>query len=215
MRSISLRTTLRCATLLAYHPVSGQPDMSEISALNDVELMARIRSKDQTALSELYGRYINLVFDLAFFVLRNAAWAEEVSQDTFLKIWGQAHAWDSSRGSLATWLLTITRYTAIDRLRKENRRPTWGAADIDDLLNVLSSGEGVDSAAWQDQQLVQNLMDELNPEQRQVVEMAFFGGMSHTEMAESLALPLGTIKGRVRAALHKMRDLWIKKYEDA
>ena len=206
---------MSCVTLLAYHPVPGQREMSETPALSDVELMERIRSKDQTALSELYERYINLVFDLAFFVLRNAAWAEEVSQDTFLKIWGQAHAWDASRGSLATWLLTITRYTAIDRLRKENRRPTWGAADIDDLLNVLSSGEGVDSAAWQDQQLVQNLMDELNPEQREVVELAFFGGLSHTELAEALKLPLGTVKGRVRAALNKMRDLWLKKYEGA
>jgi RNA polymerase sigma-70 factor (ECF subfamily) len=184
--------------------------MAELSSPDESELMRRIRAKDQSALNILYDRYINLVFDLAYFILRNPGWAEEVSQDAFLKVWTQAHQWDPSRGGLPTWLLTITRYTAIDRLRKENRRPSWGAADIDDLLNSLSSGEAVGDVGWQDAQFVREMMNTLPPEQREVVELAFFGGLTHTEMAETLKLPLGTVKGRVRAGLQKMRDLWLR-----
>lgn len=174
---------------------------------SETEWIRKIRDqRDQAALTALYERYIGLVYDLAFFVLRSAELAEEVSQDVFLKVWHQAHAWDPARGALSTWLLTITRYTAIDRLRMENRRPSWNAIDLDDMLEFLTNGG---EEHWQNRQILDDLVRALPPDQLEVIELAFYQGLTHSELAERLNLPLGTVKGRVRAALGKLRAAWL------
>lgn len=193
---------LNCEVVICAHK---RTNMSEN---RDVELIQRISARDQAVLSELYQRYIDMVYDLAYYILRSAELAEEVSQDTFLKVWNQAHAWDPQRGGLSTWLLTITRYTAIDRLRMENRRASWGAVDLDDVIEFLANGGSSGEEAWQNRQLIDSMMRELSPDQFQVIELAFYQGMTHTEIAEKLSLPLGTVKGRLRSALQKLRDLY-------
>jgi RNA polymerase sigma-70 factor (ECF subfamily) len=176
----------------------------------DAALLDRIRRRDEAALAELYDRLGGLVYSVAYHVLQNATLAEEVTQDTFLKVWNQAHSWDGARGRVTTWLATIARYTAIDRLRVEQRRDPKPQVDIDDVINVLGTSAIMDEPGWADERLVRELMLELPRDQMQVIELAYFKDMSHTEMAEHLNIPLGTVKGRVRAALIKLRDLWSK-----
>src|SRR3982751_1885749 len=96
--------------------------MSEIS-FDETDLVSRLIARDQSALSELYQQFGGLVYSIALRVVQNSNMAEEVAQDTFLKVWHQPTSWDPDRGKFVSWLLTITRYTAIDRLRKEQRRP--------------------------------------------------------------------------------------------
>jgi RNA polymerase sigma-70 factor, ECF subfamily len=182
---------------------------SDVSSL-EIAILARIGRGDEAALAELYDRLGGLVYSVAYRVLQNPALAEEVTQDTFLKVWNQAHTWDGARGRVTTWLATIARYTAIDRLRVEQRRDPKGQVDLEDVMNVLGALAAMDEPGWADERLMRSLLHELPPDQRQVIELAYFNDMSHSEMAEHLAIPLGTVKGRVRAALFKLRDLWAR-----
>lgn len=181
---------------------------------SDVELMRRVSRQDQSALSELYQRYGGAVYSLALRVLHNRTMAEEVTQDIFLKVWHQAEKWDPTRGQLASWLLTIARYTSIDRLRKERRQPALTLTPLDDMPNVLSTRGLVDDPRWHDGRLIRSLMTQLPAEQVQVIELAFFQGLTHSEIAESLNLPLGTVKTRVRLGLQKLRNLWLEAMPD-
>ncbi len=184
--------------------------MSKRVTFDEANLIDRIVRRDQQALSELYQLTGHLVFGLALRVMQNRTLAEEVTQDTFLKIWNQAERWDPQRGTVVTWMLTITRYTAIDRLRKEQRLSPWIGIDLEDLSNILGRPGPQDDPAWHDGRLIQDLVEQLPDDQKEVVELAFFGAMSHTEMAEHLQLPLGTVKGRVRRGLQKLRELWLE-----
>ena len=185
--------------------------MPEIS-FDEADLVRRLIERDETALSELYQHYGGLVYSIALRVVQNATMAEEVTQDTFLKVWHQPESWDPERGKFVSWMLTITRYTAIDRLRKEQRRPLQNAVELDDMR--IGSRGAVDDPLLQDGQLLRSLLERLPQEQVQVIELAFFQGMSHSEMAEYLALPLGTVKTRVRLGLQKLKSLWLEVMEN-
>ena len=170
---------------------------------DEAGLVHRLFERDQSALSELYQQFGGLVFSVALRVLQNRTLAEEVTQDTFLKIWQQPTTWDPNRGKFIGWLLTITRYTAIDRLRKEQRRPLRNAVELDDArLGVRGL---VDDPNWEDKRILRALLDRLPKEQIQVIELAFFQGMSHSEISEYLGLPLGTVKTRVRLGLRRLK----------
>ena len=177
-----------------------------LDPMNEIELIRRINARDQQALSAFYTQFGSLVYGLALRIMQNNTLAEEVTQDTFLKVWNQAHRWDAERGSVVTWLMTITRYTAIDRLRKE--KSPWTAIDLDDVLEFMGKDSPFDDPAWHDGRLIRSLIQQLPADQQQAVEMAFFGAMSHAEMAEQLQIPLGTVKSRVRRGLQTLRELW-------
>lgn len=172
------------------------------------DLIYRIRQQDQTALSKLYEDYGGLVYGMALRVLQNATLAEEVTQDVFLKVWKQAHQWDSQKGKFSTWLLTITRYTAIDRVRKEERRTPDISVNLDKMLNLIGE-EGVIDAGWANSQLMRGLLAQLSDVQRESIDLAFFKGMTHDEIASHLNIPLGTIKSRIRQGLINLKQLWI------
>ncbi|MFN2167658.1 MAG: RNA polymerase sigma factor [Anaerolineae bacterium] len=178
------------------------------TSIRDDELMRRVVARDQAALMALYERYGNLVYSLAYRVLRNAGLAEEATQDTFLKVWHKSVQWDPARGQLSSWLLTITRYASIDRLRKEQRQTALGAADLDSVVDPPSTLGRVGEARWFDRQVLRQMMEELPTEQAQVIELAFFVGMTHSELAEHLDWPLGTVKTRLRLGLKKLRARW-------
>jgi RNA polymerase sigma-70 factor, ECF subfamily len=182
--------------------------MSEHLTPNDQELVERVAQQDQAALTALYQRYGTLVYSLAYRVLNNAHLAEEVTQDTFMKVWRGSTRWDSERGRFSSWLLTIARYTAIDRLRQEQRHTTANATSLDDAPPVSTDIGRPDDPLLQDGQLLRQLMQQLPEEQSQVIKMAFFMGLTHRELAEKLNLPLGTVKTRVRLGLQKLRKLW-------
>jgi RNA polymerase sigma-70 factor (ECF subfamily) len=170
----------------------------------DSQLIQRIQQRDQRALMELYQRYGSLVYGLALRVLQNQGFAEEVTQDTFLKIWQQPERWNPALGQFSSWLLTITRNAAIDRLRKERHAYTHQIEHVERLVEGRAEGD----AHWYDGQVLASLLSQLPAEQRQLIELAFYQGYTHSELAENLHLPLGTVKTRLRSGLQKLRVLW-------
>jgi RNA polymerase sigma-70 factor (ECF subfamily) len=166
----------------------------------EMRLVARIRAGDQQAMSELYDRYSKVVYAVALRVLQDAAGAEDVLQDVFLQLWRNPDAFDASRGSLAAWLAVIARHRSIDRLRK--RRPETNIEDC-----VIASGPDLRDETERTLiiEKVRGALDLMSPEQRQAMELAFFQGLTHTEIAEKTGEPLGTIKTRIRSGLQQLR----------
>lgn len=167
---------------------------------DEMRLVARIRAGDQQAMSELYDRYAKVVYAVALRVLQDAAAAEDILQDVFLQLWRNPDAFDASRGSLPAWLAVISRHRSIDRLRK--RRPE---TDIEDC--VIAGGPDLREEAERTLVIekVRSVLGEMNPDQRKVLELAFFQGLTHTEIADKTGEPLGTIKTRIRSGLRQLR----------
>lgn len=180
------------------------------SLLQDRDLMRRIEQQDQSALAQLYERYGRPVYSLTYRVLQNSALAEEATQDTFMKVWKQSARWDSDKGVLTSWLLTIARYTAIDRLRQEQRQTAPQMVSIDAIVSPEAEEGQPEDIILRDGVVLRHLLTQIPQEQAQVIEMGFFQGLTHTELAERLDQPLGTIKTRARLGLQKLRALWIE-----
>ncbi|MFZ1134048.1 MAG: sigma-70 family RNA polymerase sigma factor [Candidatus Korobacteraceae bacterium] len=165
-----------------------------------MRLVARVRAGDQQALAELYDRYSHVVYGVALRILQDTGAAEDILQDIFLQLWRRPDAFDSSRGSLAAWLAVIARHRSIDRLRR--RRPET------DIEECVIAG-GVDPRDETERTLViekvRVVMNEMSSDQRTAMEMAFFQGLTHTEIAEKTGEPLGTIKTRIRSGLQMLR----------
>ena len=170
------------------------------NAADDMRLVARIRAGDQQAMSELYDRYGKVVYAVALRVLQDASAAEDVLQDVFLQLWRNPDAFDASRGSLAAWLSVISRHRSIDRLRK--RRPE---VDIEDC--VIAGGPDLSHEAERSLvvEKVRAVLAEMDPNQRRALELAYFQGLTHTEIAQKTGEPLGTIKTRIRTGLQQLR----------
>lgn len=171
--------------------------------------MQRILQRDEQAVTDLYQQYGSLVYSLALRICQNVESAQEVTQDTFLKVWRQSDRWDAAKGRLVVWLLTITRYTAIDYLRRESRQPQTGYTTLDDLAETVGKQPRIDDAAWLDRRIMLSLLTDLPPEQQQVIELAFYQGMSHSQISEYLRLPLGTVKTRLRLGMQKLKTGWL------
>lgn len=184
----------------------------DYASLDDSQLLNLIAQKDQLALDQLYTRYGTPVYSLALQVVSSPHLAEEITQDTFMKVWNNPTQWDSNKGKFSSWLLTVTRYTAIDRIRSEQRQATDQASTIDNL--PLASDIGIpDDPQRRNGQILRRLISRLPPEQAQVVMLGFFRGMTHRELAKHLDLPLGTVKTRVRLGLQKLRSMWTETHE--
>lgn len=189
------------------------------AAPDDLRLIRRVAQRDQNALLDLYTRYGNAVYALALRVLQQSALAEEVTQDVFLKLWQQPDRWNPGLGRFSSWLLTLARNASIDRLRHEQRRgyrPTaFGAYDEgrDPPEDTAAEPSPFSDPLWYDGQILRRLLTRLPAEQRELVELAFFRGYTHSELAELLGLPLGTVKTRLRAGLQKLRALWLAEEE--
>jgi RNA polymerase sigma-70 factor (ECF subfamily) len=182
--------------------------MPEYDSTRDIDLMRRIGQHDQSALRELYEQYSAIVYSLAYRTLNNTQLADEAMQDTFLKVWNKPENWDPLKGKLSSWLLTVTRYTAIDRIRAEQRHVSSNHASLESVAPIPSDIGVPDDPMWHDGQMLREMMDDLPEEQKQVIVLGFFKGLTHREMAEQLQLPLGTVKTRARLALQKLRQAW-------
>lgn len=156
----------------------------------------------------LYSRYSGPVYGLALRILRDPSPAEEVTQDVFLKLWRDPSRWNAALGHFSGWLLAVTRNAAIDRLRTERRRQPPIAVELTDLNEPTAADPPSQDPLWYDGQLLRGLMRSLPSEQRELIELAFFGGYTHSELADLLQLPLGTVKTRLRAGLQKLRAHW-------
>jgi len=181
------------------------------SDLPDPALVERVAQGDRSAFLELYDRHVSRVFALATRMLGDRASAEEVTQDAFLKLWTRARAFSPTRGALLAWLLTIARNNALDRIRLEARRPALVEASLSDLEDgrpdLQAPGSGSEEARWRSLRFA---LAELPDGQRQVIELAYYQGLTHSQMAEMLGLPLGTVKTRLRLGMERLRDAWIE-----
>jgi len=181
-----------------------------VANLTDNDLVGQVALGDERAFLALYDRHVSHVYALALRILRDPMLAEEATQDTFLKLWGRARQFLAERGTLVTWLLTIARRTALDRVRLEGRRPVLSDATDPDLAwnDIPEPGTFSDENRWRSMHFAVQALPE---EQRQVLELAYYQGLSQSEIAETLGWPLGTVKTRLRAAMEHLRQTWIEK----
>ena len=177
--------------------------------IDDNELIESVARGNEQALLVLYDRYASRVHALTLRILGDTMLAEEATQDTFLKLWSRARSYLNDRGSLIVWLLAIARHTALDRLRLEARRPLLSdRTDPEDIWPILADNRNhPDEARWRSLYFA---IQALPGEQRQVIEMAYYQGLSQSEIAEVLGWPLGTVKTRLRAAMEQLRREWGK-----
>ncbi|HLJ66166.1 MAG TPA: sigma-70 family RNA polymerase sigma factor [Chloroflexota bacterium] len=172
----------------------------------DGELMAAIQGRDVSALEAFYDRHRVLAYSLAMRVLGSQNEAEDVVQEAFLNLWRAADTYRSDRSSARSWLLSIVHNRSIDKLRGRRTRvqaaALEAAMDIPDRTDVWR--EVSQALTGQD---VRRALAQLPPEQREAIELAYFQGRTHTEIAELTEVPLGTVKGRMRLGLHKLRSL--------
>lgn len=173
-------------------------------------MVARVVKGDEAAFMTLYDRHASHVYALTLQILHDPMLAEEATQDTFLKLWGRARQFLAERGSLLIWLLTIARRTALDRVRMETRRPVLSdSMDPDDLWpNIPDANTNSDEERWRSMYFT---VQALPSDQRHVIELAFYQGMSQTEIAETLGWPLGTVKTRLHSAMEHLRQTWFEK----
>jgi RNA polymerase sigma-70 factor, ECF subfamily len=166
----------------------------------DLATVTAMKSGDQSALAELYDRYSSVVYAVALRVLGDAAAAEDILQEVFLQLWRNPAAFDAARGSLGAWLAVITRNRAIDSLRR--RKPE---TDIEDVVVSVVPDLASEADRSRAAQKVRGALGAMPAPQRTALEMAYFEGMSHTEIAEKTGEPLGTIKTRIRSGLIALR----------
>ncbi|HUR33855.1 MAG TPA: sigma-70 family RNA polymerase sigma factor [Vicinamibacterales bacterium] len=176
------------------------------TAAHDQVAVERMIRGDQGGLAELYDRHGRFVFSLALRILRDRGDAEDVTQEVFVQAWKQADRFDTARGNVVAWLVTMARARSIDFLRRRRVRPAL--APVDTRLEAVDEGPGQDlQLEWgQRADAIQEAMRSLPLLQRLAIELAFFEGLTHAEIAAQLEVPLGTVKTRVRQGLLKLRD---------
>lgn len=177
-------------------------------AVSDEMLLARIVRREEEALAALYDRHSRAAFALARHILRDGETAEDVVQEAFLTLWRRAETYRPERGAVRAWLLTVVRNRAIDVLRSPSRSgPSATATSVDDLNLVAPDNPEQDAMRMVEGRVVRAALAELPPEQREVVELAYFAGLAYPEVAERMGIPLGTVKSRMRLALERLRAL--------
>jgi RNA polymerase sigma-70 factor (ECF subfamily) len=180
-----------------------------LTEASDADLAALLAAGEVGALAEIYDRYGALAYSVALRVLKDAGRAEDVVQECFLKLWQGASSFDAARGTLRGWLLSSVRNRAIDQLRGRagHQRQELDLADFEDLT---AAGAGADPwrevSAAMEREAVRAALERLPREQREAVELAYFGGYTYGEIAELAKVPVSTIKGRMRLALEKLHS---------
>jgi RNA polymerase sigma-70 factor, ECF subfamily len=174
---------------------------SDVREMN--ELVAALRRRDERALAELYDRYGHAVYALALRITADSGAAEEISLDSFWQLWQQAERYDVAQGSLLNWLLTIARSRAIDRVRALGTRKRTQATDITEVNGVRPPEEIAELS--ERRHLVREALETLSPAQRTALSLAYYEGLSHSQIADRLQEPLGTVKTRIRQAMSVLR----------
>jgi RNA polymerase sigma-70 factor (ECF subfamily) len=185
------------------------PDETAYSGLDDEELMQRLAYRDLVAFRALYDRYGNLVYSAALRVVRDAQIAEDMVQEIFLRIWRKPESYVAQRGRFVTWLTSVTRNRAVDEVRSRGRRFRHETASPEEQERELPAAEQDDpalTAELSDQRrLILAALKQIPAEQREIIELAYFGGLTQQEIADLLSQPLGTVKTRIRLGMQKLR----------
>lgn len=186
------------------------PQIDNQTEIDELELIRRVGDGDRASFEMFYDRYCGVLFSTALRVLNDPTDAEDVTQDVFIMIWNKAGMYDPSRGKPLTWAVTMTRNKAIDKLRSLQRRfrlkeEAGEEAKTGETIHERQPLDDVETA--EQGALVRSAVDKLGPEQREVIEMAYFQGLTQNEIAEKLRQPLGTIKARIRRGMIKLRKI--------
>jgi RNA polymerase sigma-70 factor (ECF subfamily) len=175
----------------------------------ELDLLARITKRERAAFEQLYTRYSNILYATAMKFLKEDADAQDVVQDVFIQIWDKAKLYDPAKGKPLTWALTMTRNRSIDRIRAIQRRTRLRddfekETVADESAGIREALSGVDAS--ERTQILRDAVARLSPEQRKVIDLAFFGGLTQSEIADRLGEPLGTVKARARRGLMKLKE---------
>jgi RNA polymerase sigma-70 factor (ECF subfamily) len=179
----------------------------QMSADHDQSLAIRLQRRDPEAMGDLYDRFGRVAYSVILAIVRDAAIAEDLVQETFLRVWNRVHAFEAGRGALGPWLLAIARNRAIDHLRSVSARMDRNSCELDVrehpslFVDMEREVLNTDHA-----RLIGKAISKLSANQQKVIEMAYYEGLSQTEMAERMGEPLGTVKTWVRAALKNLRE---------
>ncbi len=189
----------------------------DYQTLSDEQLVDLVNQSDKRALSTLYDRYSRVVFSLGIKMLGSKEAAEEITQDAFLKLWLGAGSFQSGKGKFSSWLLSITHNRAIDELRKRRRTANNSSCDDPFLQDTLAdhSNEMADDLISKVRgETVIEALEKLPALQRDAIKLAYFKGLTQTEISEQLGAPLGTIKTRMRLGLRKLRSILVEMNEE-
>jgi RNA polymerase sigma-70 factor (ECF subfamily) len=178
----------------------------DLRPLADEDLMALVRGGEARAFEVIFDRHAGPAFSLAYRMCGRRALAEDIVQDAFVSIWRSGARYDQARGSVRSWILSAVHHRAIDAFRREVAKQSLDVRD-DAAAERVAAAELTDAEAVRRDEAtrVRSALDELPPDQRQVIELAYFGGFTHTQIAELLELPAGTVKGRMRLGMSKLR----------
>ena len=173
-----------------------------------IELIRKVSEGDQSALATLYDTTNRLVFGLILRIVNDWATAEEVSLDVYTQVWRKADTYDGKRGTPLAWLMTIARSRAIDRIRS-GKKEQQSKEPLESVGEVTATGSSPeeDTAISERKRMVRSALGTLSPEQREVIELAYYSGLSHSEIAAHLGQPLGTVKTRTRLGMMKLREI--------
>jgi RNA polymerase sigma-70 factor (ECF subfamily) len=169
---------------------------------SDLTLVTAIRSGDQAAMAALYDRYSSIVYAVALRVLQDTGAAEDVLQDVFVQLWRNPGAFDASRGNMAAWLAVIARHRAIDALRRRHPQD-----DLEGIVVAIEPDLATEADRSRTMEKVLGALQTMPAPQRSALEMAYFEGLTHIEIAERTGEPLGTIKTRIRSGLLSLRKV--------
>ena len=179
----------------------------QMSAQHDEDLARRLQRREPDAMAELYDRFGRIAYSVVVAIVRDPGVAEDLVQETFLRVWNRVHAFEAGRGALGPWLLAIARNRAIDHLRSASARMHRNSYELDlrehPSLFVDMEREVLNT---DHAQLIRKAIAKLDPRQQKVIELAYYEGLSQTEMADKMGEPLGTVKTWVRSALKHLRQ---------
>ncbi|QBP39971.1 RNA polymerase sigma factor [Paenisporosarcina antarctica] len=175
--------------------------------LTDAQLYLRMRSNDQAALEEIYDRYERLVYSFAYRMTQNTQMAEDTVQEVFIKLWKEHAPYTEDKGKFSSWLLTMTRNTSLDALRKKGKQQEVGLLDKDaEQMKAPINEMPEQMLEWKEKGTVlRKAIERLKIEQRTIVELFYFHGLSQESISTKLDIPLGTVKSRIRLALQHLR----------
>jgi RNA polymerase sigma-70 factor, ECF subfamily len=205
--SAAAQTPIAISVVGLRSPSSEQPMTRHAPQRTDEELVEAVARADDDALGELYDRFGNVAYGLAYRILQDAALAEDAVQEAFLQIWRGAGSYRPERAKASTWLLTFVHRRAVDLVRREQRRR---AVQLDAFPEPSGSGADEEVVARSRREIVQDALRRLPSEQREAIELAYYGGLTQSELAAQLGQPLGTIKSRMFTGLQRLQALLVE-----
>jgi RNA polymerase sigma factor (sigma-70 family) len=183
-----------------------RPAARDYSGFPDEALLALVAREDEEALAELYDRYSRVAYGLALRIVRDPALAEDAVQESLLTVWRSAAGFRSDRAKPSTWILTLVHRRAVDVVRREERRRA-APLEISEEAEAFGLATDEEVELTDRRRIVQEALRQLPDDQREALELAYYGGLTQSELAERLAVPLGTIKSRMFTGLRRLRDI--------